>query len=171
MRALVLPFLVALVACSKPTGTGPAPSASVTAAVSASAAPSASASAAPSAHAAYEGTYTLAPASYYVPEHKDYAGVKQAKDDPAKHVGNGALTLTIEGGRVSGSIDSGPVSPAIIDGALVDGEIRATVRRKTPDDGLTGTLTAREKDGTGALSLAESNAAIVREGKLTLKKK
>ena len=37
--------------------------------------------------------------------------------------------------------------------------------------GLTGTLTAHEKDGTGTLSLAESNAAIVREGKLTLKKK
>jgi hypothetical protein len=173
MRAWIV--LVFVTACSKPSGTGPAPSASAVASAGSSAAasamPSATSSAAPSARATYEGTYALTPGSYYVPEHKDYAGVKQAKDDPSKHVGNGTLALSIEGERVTGTIDTGPASPAVIDGSIVDGEIRATVRRKTPDDGLTGTLTAHEKDGTGALSLAESNAAIVREGKLSLQKK
>jgi hypothetical protein len=169
MRAWVVLVLVA--GCSKPSGTGPAPSAGVIEAAAPAVSVTASASAAPSAHSSYEGTYSLAPASYYVPEHKDYAGVKQAKDDATKHVGNGTLTLSIDGARVSGTIDTGPASPAVIDGSIVEGEIRATVRRKTPDDGLTGTLTAHEKDGSGALSLAESNAAIVREGKLTLKKK
>ena len=69
---------------------------------------------------------------------------------------------------------SGPAAPAVIDGALMGSEIRGNVRRKTlTDDGLTGTLVAKLSGDTveGTLSLAEANAAIVRDGKLSLKKK
>lgn len=159
-------------------GDKPAPSASASVATPASAqmaaSASASASAAASKAASYGGKYTLTPANYYIPSTKDYASVKQAKDDPSKHVGEGTLTLSVdETGRVSGTVDSGPAAPAIIDGALVDGEIRGNVRRKDPaDHGLTGTLVAKITGDTaeGTLSLAEAHAAVVREGKLSLEK-
>ena len=125
--------------------------------------------------ASYEGSYSLAPAKMYIPETKDYARVKQAPDDPAKHVGEGTLTLSVDAeGVVSGTIDSGPAAPAVVDGRVIDGEIRGNVRRKDPaDSGLTGTLVATQAAGAveGKLSLAESSAAVVREGKLSLKKK
>ena len=75
---------------------------------------------------------------------------------------------------VTGTIDSGPAAPGVVDGRVIDGELRGNVRRKDPaDSGLTGTLVATQTGGAveGTLSLAESNAAIVREGKLSLKKK
>lgn len=171
-------WLALSIACNKTSGGGePAGSASTSAAL-----PSVSAAAAPSASAAptnqprtFTGTYSLTPATLYLGEGKDYANVKQAKDDPAKHVGEGALTLEIDpNNRVTGTIESGPLSPAVIDGSVVEGEVRANVRRKDPkDDGLTGTLMAKltGEAGEGTLALAESNAAIVREGKLSLKKK
>jgi hypothetical protein len=186
-----IPVIVALVVaacgCSKGTSPDPAPAPSA-----ASAAPPASAArtvdaAAPAASggaaataaggkaASYGGTYSLVPATLYIPEAKDYASVKQVKDDPSKHVGDGALALEVDAnGRVTGTIESGPASPAVIDGSVVGDEIRGNVRRKTPsDDGLTGTVVAKLSGDTldGKLRLAESNAAIVREGKLALKKK
>ena len=125
--------------------------------------------------ASYAGSYSLAPAQFYIPESKEYASVKQVKDDPTKHVGEGTLTLTVGAdGRVSGSVESGPAAPAEIDGRLVDGEIRGNVRRKDPsDDGLTGTLVGKVSGDAveGNVSLAVANAAIVRDGKLSLKKK
>lgn len=169
-----------LTACSKPAAEDkPAPSAS-----QASASPSVrdagsatpTASAAPQgAAASYGGTYSVAPASFYIPAAKDYASVKQVKDDPSKHVGDGALTVGIAAdGRVSGTIDAGPAGPAVIDGMKVGDEIRGTVRRKDPsDDGLTGTLSGKVSGDAieGTLALAEAHAAIVREGKFTLKKR
>ncbi len=111
----------------------------------------------------------------YIPDTKDYARVKQAPDDPAKHVGEGTITLAVDAeGIVSGTIDSGPAAPAIVEGRVIDGELRGNVRRKDPaDSGLTGTLVATQAGGAveGKLSLAESSAAVVREGKLSLKKK
>lgn len=125
--------------------------------------------------ASYEGTYTLAPATMYIPETKDYARVKQAPDDPQKHVGEGTLALEVDAdGVLTGTIDSGPAAPAIVEGRLIDGELRGNVRRKDPaDHGLTGTLIAKPTGGAveGELALAESSAAIVRDGKLSLKKK
>lgn len=123
----------------------------------------------------YAGTYSVSPAKIYIPSAKDYASVKQAKDDPTKHVGDGSLTLMVDAnGHVTGTIDSGPASPALVDGSLVESEIRGTVRRKEPNDhGLTGTLVGKISGESveGTLSLAEANASIVREGKLALKKK
>lgn len=125
--------------------------------------------------ASYEGSYSVAPGSYYIPQSKDYAKVKQAKDDPAKHVGEGTLTLLVDAdGKVTGTVDSGPAAPGVIEGSVVDGEIRGFIRRKDPNDGgLTGTFIAMTSGDTasGKLSLAEANAAIVREGKVSLKRK
>jgi hypothetical protein len=161
-------------------GDKPAPSASASVAtpssaqVEAAASPSASTSTSSAKAASYGGKYKLVPASYYIPSTKDYASVKQAKDDPSKHVGEGTISISVdETARVSGTIDSGPAAPAIIDGSVVDGEIRGNVRRKDPaDDGLTGTLVAKIDGDTveGTLSLADAPAAVVREGKLSLKK-
>ena len=68
--------------------------------------------------------------------------------------------------RVSGTIDSGPAAPAIIDGSVVDGEIRGNVRRKDPaDDGLTGTLVAKI-DGDTVEYPVQVNGKV--RGKLTL---
>lgn len=173
----------ALVACSKSENAAPAPSASASTATSsrpaASAAPDAGTATATitakTETGSFAGTYSVAPAKLYIPENKDWNGVKQAKDEPSKLVGDGALSLSVDAsGRVSGTIDSGPAGPAVIEGSAIDSEIRGVVRRKdASDDGLTGTLVGtRSADGvSGKLSLAESNAAIVREGSFTLKKK
>lgn len=177
IRAFVL--VVLLAGCSKTAdkATPPAPSASVVTAapVGAAAAPKASASGAASAAptgaaTAYAGTYSLAPASFYIPDTSGWNGVKQVKDDPSKDMGDGAFTLSVDPtGKVTGAIESGPASPAVIDGQLVEGEIRGNIRRKTPDDGLSGTMIAKP-DADGKMALADGTSAIVREAKLTLKK-
>jgi hypothetical protein len=183
VSALASLAFTALTGCPKKSGGNAAPDASAQAATGVApagspvtATASASASAAPVGEAAsYAGSYTLAPAALHIPESKDYAHVKQAKDDPSKLVGPGTLSLTVGAdGRVRGEIDSGPASPSEIDGSLVDGEVRGIVRRKTPsDNGLTGTLVAKlaGEQGEGKLSLAEGNAALLREGAFTLKRK
>jgi hypothetical protein len=164
---------IAVAACSKSEEAKKAPPAPASATPSASAlAPDAG----PGAETpTFSGTYSLAPAKMYIPESKDWVRVKQATDDPAKLVGDGALSLSVDAtGRVSGEIEGGPAAPAVIDGTAIDSEIRAVVRRKDPaDGGLTGTFagTRTAESVTGTLSLAEGNAAIVRAGTFTLKKK
>jgi hypothetical protein len=151
---------------SSPNGEGGSPAPPVT-----SAAPVASAK---SAKTEWAGTYTLAPGTLSIPsENKDYSGVKQAKDDPSKLMGDGKIDLVVEGSKVTGTVEGG-AGPAVIDGSVIGEEIRGTVRRKDPkDDGLTGTLTAKiaGDSAEGKLNLSEGNAAIVREAKVALKKK
>ena len=180
--ALALSTLV-LVGCPKSEdGKKAGPAASASAAPSAAPAASAAAktidagSAKPAGEAtAYAGTYSLSPGTYYIPSAKDYGSVKQAKDDPTKHVGEGTLSLAVDAdGKVTGTIDTGPAAPGVVEGSIIDGEIRGFIRRKDPkDQGLTGTFTAKAAGDAvdGKLALAEANAAIVREGKLSLKKK
>ncbi len=185
MKRLALLICLALCpvmsACGKKDESkGGAPSATPSAVAStvASAAPAASASASGAAAgepATYTGKYTTSAATMHIPEGKDYKGVKQAPDDGSKHVGEGSMTVSVDpSGRVSGEIEEGPASPALIDGVLSEGEIRANVRRKDPkDNGLTGTLQAKLAGANveGVMKLAESNAAIVREAKVSLTKK
>jgi hypothetical protein len=122
----------------------------------------------------WAGTYTLAPGTLSIPsENKDYSGVKQAKDDPSKLMGEGKIDLVVDGSKVAGTVEGG-AGPAIIDGSVIGEEIRGKVRRKDPkDDGLTGTITAKiaGDSAEGKLNLSEGNAAIVREAKVALKKK
>ena len=173
-----------LASCSK-TEANPKPQPSASASTSA-AAPIASAPGdggkagsgnAPKGEAAtFAGKYTTAAAALHIPsDNKDYKGVKQAPDDGSKHVGEGAMSVAVDGaGLVSGEIEAGPAAPAVIEGVLSDGEIRARVRRKDPsDNGLTGTLLAKVAGSNveGTMKLAEANASIVREAKVSLTKK
>jgi hypothetical protein len=170
-----------LTGCRKPKeGDKPAPAVSVLPSGPSAAPPPADAGAAkaasaPSSASAFAGTYTLAPAAIHIPESKDYAHVKQAKDEPSKLVGNGSISLAIDAnGRVTGEIDAGPASPAVLDGSVVDGEVRAQVRRKDPSDGgLFGTFVGKIAGAAidGKLSLSDANATLVREGTVSLKKK
>ncbi|MBX3218239.1 MAG: hypothetical protein KF850_39905 [Labilithrix sp.] len=125
--------------------------------------------------ASFGGSYKIAPGLMYIPETKDYGNVKQVKDDPEKHVGEGTLTLEVAAdGKITGTVDTGPAAPGLVDGSVIEGELRGVIRRKEPkDDGLTGTFIAtRSADAVeGRLSLADTNAAIVREGTFSLKKK
>lgn len=180
----LLALVMTLSACPKSSEgdkASPSPSASVSPVASAApdggsgAGAGASADAPEAKATSYAGTYSVAPGSIYIADTKEFERVKQAKDDPSKHVGEGAISLEVSAdGRVSGTIDSGPAAPAVIDGLLTGTDLRGNVRRKDPkDDGLTGTLVATVNGGSvqGELSLAEAHAAIVRAGKVSLEKK
>jgi len=186
LRVAVLAF--ALSACSKEKATtepvADAEARRPPAASAADASPSAASSGAPGtspeparagAAASYAGTYTAAPASLHIPEHKDYAGVKQAKDDPSKLVGEGNLSLAVDGhGILSGTIDTGPVAPALVEGVVSGGALSGTVRRKeATDDGLTGSIVGKIVGGglEATMRLADANAASIREAKVTAKQK
>ena len=125
--------------------------------------------------AAYAGTYEAKPAALYIPEHQDWKNTKQAKDDPAKHVGEGNLTIEVAAdGRVTGTVDSGPASPGLISGLVEGTRLTATIRRKEAgDQGLTGSILGTVEGGqiTGTGKLADATAAILREGKVSAKKK
>lgn len=120
----------------------------------------------------FEGKYVVAPATYYVPEHKDWSAVKQVKSDDASMVGPGTMTLAIDGaGRVSGTIDGGPAKGATLDGSMEGSHVRATIRRVDPaDQGLSGVLEAETKNGAleGEMRLATANASVVRKATLSL---
>ncbi len=122
----------------------------------------------------FKGSYTAKPATLYIPaDNKDYASVKQAKSDDTKLVGDGTLSLEITADRVTGTIDSGPAAPGVIDATLAGDEVRGTVRRKSPEDqGLTGVIVGKLEGGkiAGTLTLAEGNAAILRDATFTASK-
>ena len=123
--------------------------------------------------ASFEGTYRSAVGSLYIPDSKDWSSVKPAKEDGSKHVGEGALTLDIAAdGAVSGAITSGPAAPAILEGRAEGDVLTGTVRREdVTDEGLTGTFHATRSGGelSGTMKLADANAGIVREAKVTAK--
>lgn len=174
-RLVVTTLALALAACSKdkPAATDTAASSSPSASAAAPAAP---ASAPPAGPVSYAGTYAASPSSLYIPsEDKDYANVKQAKDDGSKMVGEGKLTLTVEpDGKVAGAVESGPAAPAVIDGRADDGAITGTVRRKEPgDDGLTGSFVGKIAGDAveGTMQLSDANASVLREAKVSAKKK
>jgi len=122
----------------------------------------------------YAGKYSIAVGKMYVPDQKDWSSVK-FKNDETKLLGDGEMTLAVDGnGRVSGTTEAGPLGASVIDGTSDGTTLTGTVRRKDPsDDGLTGTLVAKITGDAleGTLKLAESNAAVVREGKLDAKAK
>lgn len=183
MRLFVGLVLATLVACAKEEkpapSSAPADAGSAAAPVASGAAKAGDAGSATPAPAgsalSFAGTYSAKPSTLYIPADKDYASVKQAKSDDTKLVGDGALTLEVGAdGRVTGAIDSGPASPALIDATRNGDEIRGTVRRKDPSDqGLTGVVVAKIEGAkvTGKLTLAEANAAMLREATFSADKK
>jgi hypothetical protein len=181
-RCLVIAIALVLAGCPKedpPKADASTPSASSSISPQASAAPaaSASASAAPAGAAAkYEGKYTATPGALHIPsENKDYAGVKQAKDEGTRMVGEGTLTLDVDGaGRVTGTFDSGPAQGSVVDGTVSDGNVAGTVRVKSAgEDGLHGSLVGKMAGDSieGTMKLADHNASVLRDVKFTAKKK
>lgn len=166
-------------ACKKTEVTPEELDARAQAAVAAKAPPVASADAAADAGPSmkgvtYAGKYSVAVGKMYVPDQKDWSSVK-FKNDETKLLGDGEITLSVDGtGRVSGGTEAGPLGASVFDGTSDGTTLTATVRRKDPsDDGLTGTLVAKIAGDAleGTMKLAESNAAVVREGKLDAKAK
>lgn len=133
---------------------------------------SAPSSSTPSGASRWSGTYTVSPGTLPIPTTKDYAGVRAAPDDPQKFVGQGSVSLSVDAsGKVTGTADSGPLAPGLLDGVKTDKAFRGIVRRKDPtDEGLTGTWSAsasgRELELT--FDLADGTAAFVRAAKAKL---
>jgi hypothetical protein len=172
MRRLAgLLLLGAVVACDKPPADGARPSASASASAAAPSAAStpapapASASATPGSSAAtrsWRGTYKSTAATLTVPP--DYKKTHWSDTQTTAGIGDGTLALTIDGatGHVSGVID-GPLGPATVDGAVTDGKLAATIRRKDPtDQGFAGTVlgsvASDRVEGTMNVSLGLASA-------------
>lgn len=122
----------------------------------------------------FGGKYSVAAGTMYVPSSKDWSSVKFKSDD-GKLLGDGTMTLAIDGsGRVSGITEGGPLGDAVIEGSSDGQALAANVRRKdVADDGLTGTLVATVTGDKveGTMRLAEFNAAVVRTATFTAAKK
>jgi hypothetical protein len=179
---LVLGLVPVLAGCPKedpPKPDASAPPASSSISPQASAAPAADASAAGAgavAAASYDGKYTATPGTLHIPsDNKDYTGVKQSKDEGTKMVGDGTMTLSVDGsGRVTGTFESGPAQGSVVDGTIADGNVSGTVRVKDPGaDGLHGSLVGKMAGDSieGTMKLADSNASVLRDVKFTAKKK
>ena len=172
---LVAMACVVLAGCpkSEPTA-GTKADASADALATASADAGAEGGAAKAAKVTYVGKYTVTAGTMYVPAEKDWASVK-FKNDESKMLGDGEMTLSIDpSGRVSGATEAGPLGTSVLEGYSDNGLLTATIRRKDPsDEGLTGTLVATVAGDVlaGTMTLAESNAAVVRVAKLEAKKK
>lgn len=179
MRRSSLAIALALVAaaplsCGKTEKSEPKPMPSEARSAFLPASAAASASAAPKRETVtWTVKYTLAPTDLYVAD-QDKKSVR-FKNDTEKYVGDGTLSLFVDpDGRVTGASDSPPLGPTLIAGMLANDELTATVRRANPtDEGLTGTITAKVTGDklAGEAKLAEFNAAVVREAKLTGQKK
>ena len=172
-RSLVL--LLALAACGKTVKNDapPEPSAATSSSVLVASSAVPEAGAPKGTATTWNVKYTLAPADLYVSE-QDKKSVR-FKNDPDKYVGDGTLSLTVQpDGQVTGASDAPPLGPTLIAGIVHDGELTATVRRTNPsDEGLTGTITAKIAGDKldGVAKLAEANAAVVREAKISGSKK
>lgn len=182
MRAVIV-FALALVltlGCNKPapsgdtSGASSATASSGSARAAASGAPSAAASAAPSAPVAWAGSYEATPGTLYVPEGKEYEGVKFRGEKTDVALGKGELRLDVPAsGDVHGEID-GSLGPGVVSGAVRDGVLTARIDPKEPGpNGFVGTLTATVKADAieGTMHLSQGEARILREAKFVLKRK
>jgi|SRR5579859_7770466 len=119
---------------------------------------------------AWRGAYKSAAATLTLAD--KYKKTKWTDPQSTAGIGEGTMAVAIDGatGRVTGSLE-GPLGPATLDGALVDGTLSATVGRKDPTDrGFRGTLVATvtgdHLDGT--MSLAPGQAGVVRTATFSL---
>lgn len=159
---------IGLLACSKPSSDGAAPTPSA----SGSAAPSASGPVAP-AVITYTGSYTAIAGSLYVPDGGAWSGTKWRGDDAGDGLGEGTLSLTVHDHRIEGVLE-GALGPATLEGSLFDDQLTARIDRKDPSDGgFVGTFEGTLKDGVveGDMHLSSLvNAHLLRQAKVKLKK-
>jgi hypothetical protein len=120
------------------------------------------------------GTYSAKAAPIYMPEGKEWSYYKWRGDDAGVALGDGTMSVHIDGeGRVSGTLE-GPLGPAVIYGTATAESISATVRLDLDaDKGWTGTLTAARKGDAaeGTIQMSSPLANVARAAEFTLKKK
>jgi hypothetical protein len=161
-------------ACGRPSS-GEAPTSSAAAGASQSAgvasitpsAPSAS-SAPASDHRSWHGSYSSAVGALNVPPER--AKGRPTDTDPSAGVGAGTVSLTDDGGRVTGTLD-GVLGPALVDGVLAGDQLSAAVVRKDPADrGFAGTLTGKVSGdhGDGTMTLSSGQGGSIRTATFTL---
>ena len=176
-------------ACDKPpptgaTSEGGAPALASSASGTSPVAAPASAAAATSASAAtasssgtWSGTYkSVAGSLYYptdAPNGKEWKDFKWQGDDAGVGLGEGTMTVAVDGaGHVTGTAE-GPLGPVTLNGVLEKEQLTAKIERKEADRGLTGTaigkLVGDKLEGTMRLSLPEAN--VLRAATFSLTKK
>lgn len=122
----------------------------------------------------FHGTYEAEARPIYVPDASDWEHTKWRGDDASDGLGKGDLTLDVdpETHAVTGKLLA-PLGPAVIEGEEKDSKITATIRREDPSDlGFTGTLEATLKGDSieGTARVAQADARLIREAKLTLER-
>ena len=178
-RALVgLALAASVLACDKDKEKQDAPPSPIpSAAPQGSAAdPAASASAANTTRPlSFEGKYTAAAGSLYVPDAADYAGFKFRGEDASIALGEGTLSLTIDpaSGVVTGTGD-GALGPIVLSGSRSGDVLTFSFWRKDPaDQGASGTGQGTVSGDTieGTIRAAAGTANVIREAPFTLSKK
>jgi hypothetical protein len=180
-------FLAFAVGCGK----GDDKATATSAAASASAAPasatavSASASAAPAASAAtgkpaaagaasYAGDFESKAGTLYLPDRKEFQGVKKVDFESKAALGAGKIEIAVDAqGTVSGTV-SGALGDLTIAGRSEAGRITATLKPTTGTDGFYGTLLAEPSPSgelVGTLSASGARSNVLREAELKLAKK
>jgi hypothetical protein len=103
--------------------------------------PAASAPAARALTASWRGSYKSVAGSLYIPT--DWKTVRWKVAESPSGIGEGALSLTLDGdGSVRGVLD-GPLGPAVVAGMAANGGLTAKVRPDpSGEQGFAGTLTA-----------------------------
>jgi hypothetical protein len=174
MRCAVLAasvLMASISACEKDHGAAPAeaveaapsPRASVDGSAASNGAAAAGEGGATSSGAvatAWSGSYKSEAASLYVPPELK---ARWRPEETDAGLGDGQLTLTVDGsGQVRGTVE-GPLGPALVDGYLADGTISAVITRRDPHDhGFSGVLAGKASvaglEGTMNVSLAAGGA-------------
>jgi hypothetical protein len=112
--------------------------------------------------AVWQGTYTSAPGTLYIPS--DWSSVHWSPPPTSAGIGTGTLVIAIDSAthRLQGTV-GGPLGPAIVSGKVSAESVTASVVRKDPADRgfagtLVGTITSDRIDGTLNVSLGEASA-------------
>jgi hypothetical protein len=168
--AWTIAVIVACGACAcqgkgeKPNGQSAPEQAAAPAASSAAAPAPAAWSATPAGGGAWSGSYRATAGTLYIPP--EWKDVRWKAADSGAGIGEGTLAIAIDAatGRLTGTLD-GPLGPALIDGVAKDGQLAATLVRKSPEDrGFTGTLlgTVEGDHVSGTMNLSSAEASSIR---------
>jgi hypothetical protein len=116
-----------------------------------------------------QGTYKTAAGALVVTA--DYRKTHSAAPESSAGIGEGTLTVQVDGaGRVTGAMD-GVLGAALLEGKVSGDNLSAAIRRKDPTDrGFTGMLAGTVATGgtTGTMSLASAEGGVVRTGTFTV---
>jgi len=135
---------------------------------------SAAGAVAPGGPVGWTGSYESAAGTLYVPEGKEWEGVKFRGEKSEVGLGTGAMTIEVDPKNgITGTLD-GPLGPAVVSGLSSVEAVAIRVDRKDPkDNGFVGTGLAKVNGGVieGTMKLSQGDARVIREAKFTLKRK